>query len=331
MLNTIAKPFGWLMMRLYEFTGNYGLAVILFALIVKLILLPFQLKSKRSMMQQQRLNPQVQAIQKRHAANQQKMNEEIQKLYKEEGVNPMSGCFWSLIPFPILIALYQAIRFPLTIMMGISADTLGENGVITKFLEKMGFESGNAAYAQIEQSKFLSENNASFQEFIKNNANTITTGIEKFTTINYNFLGLDLSQRPGFKWIFSAESWSSPSVWWPLLGMFLIPVVAAVLTFLQTKVSMATQPQPQQGDANKSMNFMTYLGPLMTLYFAFIVPGALGVYWIASSVFAIAQDLILNKFFQKKYAAEDAEFNARMAEREKRLEEKRQETERLRI
>ncbi len=330
MLTAIAKPFGWLMMRLYEFTGNYGLAVILFALIVKLILLPFQLKSKRSMIQQQRLNPQVQAIQKRHAANQQKMNEEIQKLYKEEGVNPMSGCFWSLIPFPILIALYQAIRFPITIMMGIANTVLEEGGVIAGFLQSVGFESTvSQYYAQIEQSKFLSENYTAFQDFVSSHTGLISTGIEKFRTIDYSFLGLDLSRTPTFKWIFSAESWTSPSVWWPLLGMFLIPVVAAVLTFLQTKVGMATQPQPNQGDTPKSMNFMTYLGPLMTLYFAFIVPGSMGIYWIASSVFAIAQDLILNKHFQKKYAAEDAEFIARMEAREKRLEEKRQETERL--
>ncbi|MBQ8975077.1 MAG: membrane protein insertase YidC [Oscillospiraceae bacterium] len=339
MLNAIAKPFGWLMMRLYELTGNYGLAVILFALLVKLILLPFQLKSKRSMMQQQRLNPQVQALQKKYAGNQQKINEETQKLYKEEKVNPMSGCFWSFIPFPIIIALYQAIRYPITIMMGISSAVLGENGAVTMFLqefgEKLGYEAGNAAYSQIAQSKVLTENWSTFKDYLTNNSGVIAADIEaKFRAIDYHFLGMDLSQRPAFKWIFSGESWSDPSYWLPMLGLFLIPIVAAVLTFISTKVGMALQKQQQQqqgqDDATKSMSFMTYLGPIMTLYFAFVVPGSLGLYWIASSLFGIIQDLILNKRLAQKYAMEDAEFNARMAEREKRLEEKRQETERLR-
>ncbi|NLB29817.1 MAG: membrane protein insertase YidC, partial [Clostridiales bacterium] len=124
MLNAIAKPFGMLLMWLYELVANYGIAVILFALVVKIILLPFQMKSKRGTMQQARLQPRQAEIQKKHGANKQKYNEELQKLYKEEGVNPASGCIWGLLPFPILIALYQAIRFPLTIMMGVGAELL---------------------------------------------------------------------------------------------------------------------------------------------------------------------------------------------------------------
>jgi YidC/Oxa1 family membrane protein insertase len=128
MLNAIAKPFGVLLMWLYEFFGNYGLAVIVFALLVKLILLPFQMKSKRGMMQTSRLQPRLKELEKKHGANKTKYNEEVAKLYKEEKVSPMSGCIWSLIPFPILIALYQAIRYPLTIMMGVPSDLLSEGG-----------------------------------------------------------------------------------------------------------------------------------------------------------------------------------------------------------
>ena len=126
MLSAIAKPFGMLMLWLYERVGNYGVAVILFALIVKLILLPFQMKAKRGSIQQTRLQGRIKEIEKKHGANKQKYNEEVQKLYREEGVNPMSGCIWSLIPFPILIALYQAIRFPITIMMGVGKELLDE-------------------------------------------------------------------------------------------------------------------------------------------------------------------------------------------------------------
>ena len=111
---TITKPFAWLMVWLYEHTGNYGIAVILFALAVNLILTPFMAKSKKSMMRSSRLAPKIAELQRRHEGNQAKLNEEMQKLYREEGVNPMSGCLWSLIPFPILIALYSVIRQPIT-------------------------------------------------------------------------------------------------------------------------------------------------------------------------------------------------------------------------
>ena len=105
MLDAIAKPFGWLMMWLYELTGNFGLATILFSLCVTLVLLPFMAKSKKSMMRMSRLTPRMQELQRKHEGNQQKLNEEMARLYREEKVNPMSGCLWSLLPFPILLAL----------------------------------------------------------------------------------------------------------------------------------------------------------------------------------------------------------------------------------
>ena len=116
MWKTITKPFAWLMIWLYNLTGSYGWAIILFALAVNLVLAPFMAKSKKSMMRSTRLQPKIQELQRRHEGNQQKLNAEMQKLYREEGVNPMSGCLWSLIPFPILIALYSVIRMPMTRM-----------------------------------------------------------------------------------------------------------------------------------------------------------------------------------------------------------------------
>ena len=113
----ITWPFAKLMVWFYNLTGNYGVALIFFALAVNLIMTPFMAKSKKSMMRQARLQPQIQELQKRHEGNQQKLNAEMQNLYREEGINPMSGCLWSLIPFPILIALYSVVRQPLTRMM----------------------------------------------------------------------------------------------------------------------------------------------------------------------------------------------------------------------
>ena len=96
----VTWPFAKLMVWLYNLTGNYGLALTLFALAVNLIMTPFMAKSKKSMMRSSRLQPRIQELQRRHEGNPQKLNAEMQKLYQEEGINPMSGCLWSLIPFP---------------------------------------------------------------------------------------------------------------------------------------------------------------------------------------------------------------------------------------
>ena len=107
MWSTITKPFAWLMIKLYELTGSYGWAIILFALAVNLILTPFMAKSKKSMMRTSRLQPRIQELQRKHEGNPQALNKAMQDFYREEGINPMSGCLWTLIPFPIIIILYK--------------------------------------------------------------------------------------------------------------------------------------------------------------------------------------------------------------------------------
>lgn len=316
-MNAIAKPFGWLMIRLYELVGNYGLAVILFALIVKVILLPFQMKSKRGMMKQTRLQPKIKELEKRHGANKQKLNEELTKLYKEEGVNPMSGCFWSLIPFPIIIALFSAISRPLTVMMGIAREMLQEGGPILDKLSALGFEpSMNANYLEIDQAQFISRH---FDQFAALS--------DKLRPIDYNFLGLNLGQTPRWNFLWTTD-WSNPSVWLPGLGLFLLPFISGFLAYISARISMkmnATGSEVQQQSAT-----MLLFMPLMSVYFAFIMPGAIGVYIIFSSLFALIQDIILIRHYKKVLDREDAERLEKQRQREAELEAKRQETERLR-
>ena len=120
----ICVPFAWLVRLFYNLTNSYGVALILFTLVIKLIMLPFQMKSKKSMMRMSRVSGQMQELQKRYAKNQAKLQEEMQKLYEEEGVNPMSGCLWGFLPLPILMALYSIIRQPITHFMMLSKDVL---------------------------------------------------------------------------------------------------------------------------------------------------------------------------------------------------------------
>ncbi len=321
MLDAIAKPFGWLILHLYDWIGNYGVAVILFALLVKIILLPFQLKSKKSMMRMSRMTPRLKELEKKFGNDQARYQQEMSKLYKEEGVRPMSGCIWSLIPFPILLALYRAIRFPITTMMGVASDLMAEGGAIYEKLMELGFSTDlysttryASGYSQIFQSQFITEH---FSEFAGMS--------DKLQQLSYKFLGMDLGAVPHIK--FWQWDWSSPSGWLPALGLFLLPIIAALLSWLSMKVSNAATVQtPDQAKQTKSM--MIWM-PLISLWICFSMPGVMGVYWIAQYVFGILQDWILTKVFNKQLDIEDADRIEREKAREAELEAKRQETERL--
>jgi len=325
MLNTIAKPFGILLLWLYNFVDNYGLAIFLFACVVKIILLPFQMKSKKSMMRMNALQPQVQALQKRHEGNPRKLQEETNKLYKEEHINPMSGCLWSLIPFPILIALYQAIRFPITVMMRVPKDLLEEGGALLNKLTEVGFdqfvESANLSSRTLSGYKELVQS-----QFISNNWDAFTGISDKLVNINYRFLGLNLGDMPRLNFWANGISWAA-------IGLFLIPVVSAFLSWLQMKVSQNANPSvgtsAQQAQTAQQMKMMNLMMPFVSLYICFIMPAALGVYWIFNSVLAIIQEVILNKIYGKQIAAETAQREERMRIREAEYERKRQETARL--
>ncbi|MBR4472805.1 MAG: membrane protein insertase YidC [Oscillospiraceae bacterium] len=325
MWSTITKPFAWLMIKLYELTGSYGWAIILFALAVNLILTPFMAKSKKSMMRSTRLQPKIQELQRRHEGNQQKLNAEMQKLYREEGVNPMSGCLWSLIPFPILIALYSVIRQPLTKMMFVSSDFVT---TLQNFFVEQGLytvpTARASAYSEIALTRLAHDNWDLVQSGLAGQIDP------NFIDIDFSFLGLNLGDVP--KWNFFMDTdWSSPSVWLPALGLFLIPFLSAFLSWVSMKISSAINPPTAQNDQSaatmKSMNLMM---PLMSIWICFVMPAAMGVYWIANSVFGIIRDYILTKIFKKQLDIEDAEKKAARDAREWELEKQKEETERLR-
>ena len=312
----ICVPFAWLVRLFYNLTNSYGVALILFTLVIKLIMLPFQMKSKKSMMRMSRVSGQMQELQKRYAKNQAKLQEEMQKLYEEEGVNPMSGCLWSLIPFPILIALYSIIRQPITHFMMLSKDVLqtvvqsaADAGVNLTNIVMMDKATGTpalkdglyqlASYGQINLVKAVQEMGLSTPE--------------GWFDMNYNFLGLDLTATP---W----EYVKSFTFTWAVIGVILIPILAGLSQFVFSKLTMKTQPQADAA-GGASMKSMMYMMPLMSVYIAFIMPAALGVYWIAQSVFSLIQEAILNKTFSAKLSEEEeARFQARQADRQRRME-----------
>ena len=125
----VRVPFGWLLGQLYGIIGNYGVAMIIFALIVQAVLLPINAKSKKSMMKMSRLQPRIQEIQRKYANDQQKQNEAMQKLQQEEGASMgMAGCLWAFVPMLILFPLFTVIREPITYILGESAEVSAQIG-----------------------------------------------------------------------------------------------------------------------------------------------------------------------------------------------------------
>ena len=287
----ICIPFAWILRLFYNLTNSYGLALILFTLIVKLVLLPFQLKSKKSMLRMNQFQPKMREIQEKYANNQQKMNEELQLLYAQEGINPMSGCLWSLLPFPIIIALYSIIRLPLSRFMMLSADAVEQVRSIAAGLGYAAAETAgrSAFYEEIQLAQFI---NNHFDAF---------SGIKGVLKVNYNFLGLDLTVMPGSVWrdVFTGG--------WAVIGLVLIPIISAALSFYQSKVSMAGNGQDGSDASARTSRSMMLMMPVMSLWIGFTLPAALGVYWIAHSAFQIVQDVILNKFFSRQMDEEESE------------------------
>ena len=314
----ITWPFAKLMVWLYDLTGGYGAALILFALVVNLVMTPFMAKSKKSMMRTSRLQPKIQELQRRHEGNQQALNKAMQDLYREEGVKPMSGCLWSLIPFPILIALYSVIRQPITRMMFAAKDVVT---ALTEYFAGLGYDvaaTGRAAaYQEIQLTDLAHQNWEQVQT-------ALAGKVDGLLNIDFSFLGLNLGEQPNWRTIFSGP------YTWAAIGLFLIPFVSAALSWASMKVSSAANPTTGDAQSQATMKSMNLMMPLMSIWICFVMPAAMGIYWIANSVFGMVRDYFLTKIFKRQLDQEDAERLANRSAREKELEEKRLETERLR-
>ena len=296
----IRVPFGYLLDWLYTFTNNYGLALILFSLIVKLVLLPMSVKSKKSMLKMSRLSPQVKALEAKYGDDKQKYQLAVQQMYKEEGVSMGGGCLWSFIPLLILLPLYYVIREPITYMMH-NSRSISE--AIVAFLQASGENLGkNAYYAQLAAAGHIGD----YMEELKSLAVTANANLQ---AMNFQFLGIDLAGIPSFRF-WDCEGWSE-------IGLFLIPVVSAGLQAASMWISQKMNNQvatnadgEQDADAAKAANqtnaTMMLMMPLMSLWIGFSMPAAISIYWIAQAVFGAVQDYFLTKHYRKVYDEEDA-------------------------
>lgn len=266
----ISTPFGYVMRFIYEFVGNYALSLFLFALLVKLLMLPMTIKQKRTMMDQQRIQPMIQKIQKTYARDQRRMQEELQNLYDREGISPMAGCGTMLLTFPILIGLYGVIIQPLTYFMQVNADQIAE------ICQILSFDQTAAGYHyQIQLATLIYEN------FDK-----VSHVAESLMRVNFSLGPISMAAQPSF---------SQPSVLW------LLPILSGATSYLMTWLQQKSNPlqanNPQAQSTNKTMTLMM---PLMSIWFGFILPVGLSFYWICNNVLATLQDLLLNIWVKKQ-------------------------------
>ena len=300
-MGIILKPFAWLLLLFYNYFG-YGVALMLFALIIKVVLFPVSLKGKKSMIQMNMLSGKMQKLQKQYGKDRERYNLEVQKLYEKEKVNPMGGCVWSLIPMVFLIVLYAIIREPLVYMMNVPSDMI-------KTVSEITGVANTGAYPQIAMAQTL--NDPTILEAVK--AALGEAGKDVFA-MDFSFLGLNLTQTPDIAF------WKNLS--WQSVGLVLLPVISALLSFLSMKVSMATNKlnnQVNNDTAEKTNRTMMYTMPLISLWIGFTLPAALCVYWIAQSIVMMAQEVLCGRLLKKDYEA------ARAAAAQRELEEKEEE------
>ena len=311
-MGIILTPFAWLLMLFYDFSQNYGIALILFALVIKLVLFPFNLKGKKSMIQMNLLSSKMQQLQKQYGKDRERYNLEIQKLYEKEKVNPMSGCLWSFIPIIFLMVLYGIIREPLTYLMNVPADMIETVAEITGV-------ANSGTYPQIAMLKAIAD--PAMMEQVKAALGDAGAGL---FSMNVEFLGINLANIPQLNF-WSAEG----GLVWGNIGLFLLPLVSVGTSLLSMYVSMKTNQMNRGGEQNDQMaktnRTMMIFMPIMSLWIGFTVPAGLSIYWIAQYIFSIFQELICGRLLKKDY--ERARAEAAERERQEKEDEKRRKEE----
>jgi YidC/Oxa1 family membrane protein insertase len=279
--DALAVPFGYVLHLFYNLFDNYLISLFVLTLLVKLLLLPSSISQQKNSAKQTRLQPKINRIRQKYSNGgqptremQMKIQEETQALYQKEGFSPMSGgCAPLLIQFPIMIGLYGVVYTPLSKVLNIGTD------LVNKAAEALNVVDPNAAKGgmnRIEIQLLSALTPENMPGVLAPYAEDILRLKEQFML----FGKLDLTQTP---------QWKEPSILW------LIPALVLVLGLITSFIMFSKQKQTNPEMAkNPSMGCMTFMSPLMSVWFTFLFPAGVGVYWIMSSFFQLVQTLLLN-------------------------------------
>ena len=273
-------PLGWIMWACFQVLKNYGVSLIVFTLIVKLLLVPLSIKQQKATIKMQLLKPKQEEIQKKYAKDQQKQQQAMMELYKQEGYSPLSGCLPLLIQFPILFGLINVIYNPLTHILRIAKNVIGEAGDIlnTLGISANGYMQQNGIISAIQDPATTGSFSSLGEDIVR-----------KIQNFDMNFLGMNLGAIPGYTF--------------PLI---IIPILSGLTSLGAT---LYTQKFSSAGDGQQAgggmMKGMIYLMPVLSFFFAVKLPLGVGLYWIFSNVFSFVQTVIINKKYNVKKIVEE--------------------------
>ena len=276
MFSAISNLFGYLLNFLYELVNNnFGVAIILFSILLRIILLPITIKQQKSMQKTNKIQGKIKELQFKYKNNPEMLNKETMELYKREKISPFSGCLSAIIQIIVILSVFYLVSRPLTYMKKV------DESVIDNYKTEIKEEYGSISnYYEIEIiQKKASENEA--------------------VNINMNFLGLDLSKVPN-------KNLNDITV-------YIIPALYVISSFISIKLTTSAQNKKKSDESSENevdtmtqMNkSMSYMMPIMAVSIAFIAPLGLALYWFVSNVLMIIERLIINRFMNSKEGEEN--------------------------
>lgn len=301
-MGSISSLFGYILNFIYELVKNYGLAIIIFSIILKIILLPLSIKQQKTMKKTAKVQEKMKELQEKYKNDQMKLNQEMMDLYKRENLSPFSGCLTSIIQIVLLFAMFGLVRSPLTYMKKVDNNVLGE---VQRYIQTQENIGVSQSYPQISIVKYVSDNKDKIIEISKEENQEEKDQINlNDLYINMNFFGLDLSNIP-------QENWNNPTV-------FIIPVLYVLTSIISMKITTKMtsannkdndlievkkeenkEKEPDAQEMTEQMNkSMSWFMPIMAVSISLIAPLGLALYWLVNNVLMIAERLIINKFLE---------------------------------
>lgn len=304
MLAFFANIFGYVLKMLYSVVGNYGWAIILFSIIVKVLMLPISIKQQKTMKKNEKIQGEMKQLQFKYKNEPEKLNQEMMALYKREGMSPFSGCLSSIIQIILLFSVFLLVRQPLTYMVKMDQDVISKMGQIVSSQDS----NTKNAYQEIAIIQYVSnlKNTSSEGEAEKsdNEQFDIKPYIDQ-VSLNMNFFGIDLSQVPT----------KNPTD----IKVLIIPILYVISSFISIKISMSTTKkkkeqekklitdgteQEEKYNPSEDMNkTMVWMMPIMSVTIAIIAPLGLALYWLMNNILMIIERLVLNKYLKNEEEA----------------------------
>lgn len=290
----IGYPLGFIMWAIYQVFKNYGVAILLFTIVTRLVMVPLSVKQQKSSAAMAAFSPKLEKLKKQYANNPQKLQEEQMKLYAEEDINPMASCLPLIPQLLFLYGIFDVVYRPLTHILHITKEEVTALKAVAAPL----FEGNNYFDARPELYilQAVKDNEALFM-----GAQGVTTEmLDKIASFDNKLFGLiDLGAIPNS--VFGEGTvWNAAAI-----GLLLIPIISGVIQLIMTFYTTAKQKKlnPEASAQMGSMNLMLYIMPLFSVWIAFSYPAGIGYYWICSSLVGFVQSIVLNKIYTPEYVA----------------------------